>query len=73
MEITGQCRYCAHIFKKEVYSRLGEYWLICPKCGDKDIKVIKDVDMGDVFGYNKTNPDEDAYIKKKKNKQDEHT
>jgi hypothetical protein len=59
-----ECTYCGNRFEKEnqffMYSSDDK----CPKCNDSNLKVIKDVDKGNIFGYDLDEPLKDAYILK---------
>lgn len=44
------CTYCGHTFIEERWS-YSTLKVVCPTCGDKNIKS-KPIDTSDVFGYN---------------------
>lgn len=68
MRIVLLCEYCGHHFTEFVYDAKGADHLECPKCKDKNLKVIMDGDDPgrDCFGYHKTKPDKDPYVNRKK-------
>lgn len=52
MRIRCECRYCGHQFTEYVYALDSETIIKCPKCGDRNVRQIKEENT-DPYGYNK--------------------
>lgn len=52
MKFCLLCKYCGHRFDEWCYDESGLTLVQCPKCKDKNLKVV-DKDRKDVFGYEK--------------------
>lgn len=63
MRLRFQCNYCGALYTDFFFDESGIKDAKCVRCGDKNVKPIKE-DNKDVFGYNNV-PKEDAYIKRK--------
>lgn len=61
------CNYCGHIWDEYVYTQEQVEGLSCAKCKDKNLKVLSEQTNYDTdpFGYEKTEPKQDAYIKRR--------
>lgn len=62
MQFLLECKYCGHVFKDYFYDEQGLASAKCVKCGDKNLKAVRN-DKTDIFGYNK-NRHKDAYFDK---------
>ena len=63
-QIECECKYCGNKWECSSYYYLEGSKISCPKCGDKKVKTKKkDESKSDIFGYNRTKPFEDAWIK----------
>lgn len=60
MEFLLECKYCGYIFRDYFYDEKGLVAAKCKKCGDRNLKAVKN-DKSDVFGYNKKRL-RDAYL-----------
>ena len=63
MRIYCSCDYCGHSFTTFVYDYESD--IRCVLCADKNVKVKREPDKKDVFGYDSQAPKPDAYIRKK--------
>lgn len=50
--IKFNCLYCGSDWNDYFYSPPDMSALKCPNCKDSNIKIVKDVDQSDCFGYN---------------------
>jgi hypothetical protein len=66
MDITLECLYCGYQWKDFVYSFSSLDDKKCSICGDANLKQLVAAETSDVFGYNHTDPRQDAYFKRKK-------
>jgi len=63
-QLECSCEYCGHTFEVSAYYFTEGSKLTCTKCGDKKVRTKKkDDSKSDIFGYNRTKPFEDAWVK----------